>query len=363
MKTINLPIYKGSTVLLSYDDMVSIRDGKYEGIIYGTHGNPNQIEFENEMKKLEGGYKTWSFPSGFSAITNSILAIAKSDDNILVCDNVYNPVRNFCDEILTRLGITTTYIPSDIGVEILKYINPKTCLIYLESPCSNTFEIQDISSITTIAKYKNIPTIIDNTWATPLYLNPFSFDVDISIHSISKYISNNDVIMGTVTSNEKYANVIDKYYKTMQIHTAPEDCNMALNGLKTLKLRLKQHELSTLQIAKWLSEHEKIETVLYPALPNHQNYDRWCSMFTGASGLFSIRLRNEYSDEVMKEAVDKLKTFGVGFGWGSWKSLLVIGIYLKKKNIFDRKMIRINIGLESIDNIKNDLKIFLNHLV
>lgn len=364
MRTINLPIYKGSTVLFeSYEDMKRAINGQYNGSIYGTSGSPNQHAFELAMTEF-GGYRTWSFQSGISAIINAILAFVRNGDEILICDNVYNPTRTFCNQILSRFGITTAYIPADVGSDIEDYIGSSTRLIFLESPGTNTFEIQDIPVITSIAKEKGIITLMDNTWATPLYFNPFQFGVDISIHSVTKYISgHSDILMGTVTTNKKYSDIFNYFYSTMQIYTSPEDSYMALRGLETLSVRLKQHEKSALELAEWLSGHRKVERVLHPALQNHPNHDRWEHMFTGSSGLFSIILNKDYFDESISNAVRRMRKFKLGFGWGGYKSLMMIGAYLQRNyNEPSKKIIRINIGLEDVVELKNDLEMFINYL-
>jgi cystathionine beta-lyase len=360
MKTINLPIYKGSTVLFeSYEDMVAISQGRYNGPIYGTSGSPNQHAFEFAMTEF-GGYRTWSFQSGISAITNTILAFVKSGDHILVVDNVYNPTRTFCDTILSRFGITTDYLPADVGLEVVNHIKPETRLIFLESPGTNTFEIQDIPAITSIANQREIITVLDNTWATPLYLNPFDLGVDVSIHSVTKYISgHSDILMGSVTTNKKYSDIFNEFYNTMQIYVSPEDSYMALRGLQTLEVRLKQHESSASLLANYLSQDKRVEKVLYPAF----NY-RWKKMFTGSTGLFSIVLKDDYSDEKISRAVKAMKHFSLGYGWGGYKSLITIGAYFKRNYPlhFKNKIMRISIGLEEVSNLKDDLDKFLNIL-
>ncbi|MCK5913062.1 MAG: PLP-dependent transferase, partial [Desulfuromusa sp.] len=202
LKTINPPTFRGSTVLFStFAELSQANAGEYKGISYGTDRLPTQRVFEEAIRELEGGALTRAFPSGISAITNVLLALTECGDHILVCDNAYGPTARFCTEILTKYNILTTFIPPEAGKEIESYLQDNTKLIFLESPGSNTFEIQDIPAITALAKKRNIVTVLDNTWATPLYLDAFSLGIDIAIQSVTKYISgHSDLLMGTATA-------------------------------------------------------------------------------------------------------------------------------------------------------------------
>ncbi len=219
--TINQPMYKGSTVLFDrYEDMAKARRGQYDGITYGTDRLPTQRQFEEAIRELEGGAETRVFQSGIAAIQTALMAFTKSGDHILVCDNAYTPGQRFCKKILQKFNIDFTLIPPNAGANIEQYIQANTVLILLESPGSITFEIQDIPAITAIARQKDIVTVLDSTWATPLYLKPFELGVDVSIHSVTKYISGySDVLAGTVTVNERCSTIFKDFYKHMEIYT------------------------------------------------------------------------------------------------------------------------------------------------
>ena len=361
-RTINLPIYSASTVLFNRcEDLFAAVHGQYEGVAYGTEGLPNQQAFEAAMRAFEGGALTRTFQSGISAITHTLQAFTNSGDHIVVCENVYGPTARFCHKILSRFKIDTTFVPSAVGKDIDKYIRPNTRLIFLESPGSNTFEIQDIPAVTAIAQKKGIITVIDNTWATPLYLDAFALGVDCSIQSVTKYISgHSDVLLGTVSVNEKWAELFDDYYQTCEIFAPSQECYLSLRGLHTLSLRLKQHETSALAIAKKLQSVDLIETVLHPALPEHPQHHLWKRDFKGASGLFAFTFKKEYGDDEIARFVNRLVHFGIGFSWGGYKSLITAGKYRRESDIpslFENKIIiRLSIGLEDCQMLMSDLE-------
>lgn len=363
---INPPLYRGSTVLFeNYENLLLANENKYDGSVYGTDRLPNQRLFEEELQKLEGGFLTRAFQSGLSAIQNTLLAFTKSGDHVLICDNAYGPGIYFCKKILSRYNIRITIIPPTVGSDIRDYIRPETVLILLESPGSITFEIQDIKEITAVAKENDIITVIDNTWATPLYLKPFELGVDISIQAVTKYISGySDVLMGAVTVSEKYANQFNDFYSAMGLYASPEDCYLALRGLKTLSVRLKQHEKSALEIAKWLLMNALVDTVIHPALPNHPEHYLWKRDFKGSSGLFAFTLKEEYSAEKLGLFLNSLEHFGIGYSWGGYKSLITAGKNKRTfKSRYDGKTIfRLNIGLEEVETLIEDLQSGLNLL-
>ncbi len=364
-KTINPPVYRASTVL--FDNLKGLtlaNAGEYSGISYGTDRLPTQRAFEEAIRKLEGGILTRAFPSGISAITNTLLALPRSGDHILVCDNTYSPTARFCTDILTRYNIETTFIPPASGQEIATYLQSNTKLIFLESPGSNTFEIQDIPAITALAKKRGIVTVLDNTWATPLYLDAFALGIDISIQSVTKYIcGHSDILMGTATANAAYAKELKQFYQTLEIYTPEDDCYTALRGLRTLPLRLRQHEQSALEIARWLETLPVIDQVIHPALPSHPEHHLWKRDFTGSSGLFSFVFKQEYEHDKLAEFINSLQLFGIGYSWGSFKSLITAGKYNRSREskYAGRTIIRLNIGLEEpvdlIDDIKSGLEL------
>ena len=360
LKTINPPTFRGSTVLFStFAELSQANAGVYKGISYGTYRLPTQRVFEEAIRELEGGALTRAFPSGISAITNVLLALTECGDHILVCDNAYGPTARFCTEILTKYNILTTFIPPEAGKEIESYLQDNTKLIFLESPGSNTFEIQDIPAIAALAKKRNIVTVLDNTWATPLYLDAFSLGIDIAIQSVTKYISgHSDLLMGTATANEEYAERLEQFYQILEIYTPEEDCYTALRGLRTLPLRLRQHEQSALEIARWLESLDIIDHVIHPALPSHPQHQIWKRDFSGSSGIFAFVFKQEYEQEKLAEFINSLQLYGIGYSWGGFKSLITAAKYnrAQESKYAGRTVVRLNIGLEEPVDLINDLE-------
>jgi cysteine-S-conjugate beta-lyase len=358
--TINPPIYKGSTVLFDdYQQMLKVGRHQYEGITYGTDRLPTQRQFEEAMRELEGGAVTRVFQSGIAAIQTALLAFTKSGDHILVCDNAYGPGQRFCRKVLKKFNINFTLIPPNIGADVVKYIRPNTVLILLESPGSITFEIQDIPAITAIARQKNIVTVLDNTWATPLYLKPFELGVDVSIHSVTKYISGySDVLAGTVTVNECYGQTFANFYKLMEIYTPAEECYLALRGLHSLSTRLRQHEQSALTVAKWLQTISIVDNVLHPALPSHPEHHLWHRDFTGSSGLFAFTFKENYTDDQLATFIDSLELFHLGYSWGGYTSLLTAAKIERAtpSRYAGKTIVRLSIGLEDCNDLIHDLE-------
>ena len=366
IKTINPGIQSGSTVLFKdFEDMQLALEGSYPGVDYGTHGLTTQKAFEEALCKLENGFRTYAFPSGINAITNTLMAFTQSGDEILLCDNAYGPTKRFCHNILTKYNVKTTHIESNIGSEISNYINDNTRLIFLESPGSNTFEIQDILEIVKAAKKTGVMVIIDSTWATPLYLKPLDLGVDIAIQSVTKYIcGHSDVLMGCATVNEKYADEFAEYFQTVENYTNPQDCYIALRGLRTLKVRLEEHEKSAYKIAQWLEKQEIVDCVIHPGLESHPQHSLWKRDFSGSSGLFSFTFKEPYSTDNIAKFINSLKMFALGFSWGGYKSLLTARPYERDgKWLHDGKhVIRLSIGLEETKDLIEDLKQGFNNL-
>jgi len=360
IRTINPDVQSGSTVLFNhFEDMQLALDGNYPGVDYGTHGLSTQKAFEEAMCKLENGHASYAFPSGISAITNTLMAFTESGDEVLLCDNVYSPTARFCHKILEKYNVKITHIESDIGAEIIDYINEKTKLIFLESPGSNTFEIQDIALIVKEAKKSGIMTIMDNSWATPLFLRPLDLGIDISIQSVTKYIcGHSDVLLGCTTVNQKYANEFSKYFDTVENYANPQDCYQALRGLRSLKVRLEAHQKTAFEVARWLESNDIVETVIHPGLESHPQHDLWKRDFSGASGLFAFTFKKSYSDEKIALFANSLEIFALGFSWGGYKSLLTARPYKRDGEwVHDGKhLVRLSIGLEDSSELIEDLK-------
>ena len=358
-RTINPPIHRASTVLYeTYESFLEADRVPYHGKLYGTFGSPVQLELEKALAALEGGYACRVCHSGFDAIGVVLMAFTQSGDHILICDNIYGPTRAFCDRVLAKYHVAVDYVPPTIGADIERFIKPNTKLIYLESPGSNTFEIQDVPGVVEVARRKGIVTVIDNTWATPLFFKPFEHGVDVSIHSGSKYIAgHSDALLGTITTNEAHFATLEDFYESTERFASPESCYSALKGLRTLSVRMTRHEASALEIAKWLEAHAAVETVIYPALETHPEHHLWRRDLTGASGVFGFILKKDPTREELSTFLDPMNIFALGLSWGGFQSLI------KAENVTDRVLpfryeertiIRLSIGLEDVQKMKVD---------
>lgn len=357
--TINPPIYTGSTVLFpSYAAMLKASRHEYEGISYGTDRLPTQRQFEEAMRDLEGGAVCRVFPSGIAAIQAALMAFSAGGDHILVCDNAYGPGQRFCRKILHKYGVECTPVPPNVGADIAQFIRPNTRVILLESPGSLTFELQDIPAVTSIARKNNIVTLLDATWATPLYLSPFALGVDATIHSVTKYISGySDILAGTVTVNDLHAPTFENFYRTMEIYTPGEECYLALRGLHSLATRLRQHEQSALAVARWLETQPLVDRVIHPALPSHPEHHLWRRDFQGSSGLFAFTFKKDYSDTELAAFIDTLTLFPLGYSWGGYRSLITAAKVMRAtpSRYAGKTVVRLHIGLEECADLIADL--------
>lgn len=357
--TVNPPLFRGSTVLFdTFEDMLQVDRHEYPGITYGTDRLPTQRQFEEAIRTLEGGFVTRVFPSGIMAIQMALLAFTRSGDHILVCDNAYGPGQRFSRKILSRFQVELTTVPATVGADIADYMRPNTRLILLESPGSITFELQDLQTIAKLARERGIVTLLDATWATPLYLKPLALGIDGSIHSVTKYISGySDLLAGVVTMNEQYGPQFADFYKEMELYTPAEECYLALRGLQSLATRLRQHERSALTVARWLQQQPLVREVLHPALPDHPEHLRWQRDFQGSSGLFSFTFKKDYSEKQLHSFIDNLQIFGLGYSWGGFKSLLTAAKVHRNlpSRYADTTIIRLHIGLEAPEDLIADL--------
>ena len=358
-RTLNPPIQRGSTVLFdSHADFLRAGRGEYHGITYGTDRLPQQRILEEALRDLEKAALTRVFPSGISAISETLMAFVRAGDHVLVCDNAYGPTTHFCREVLGKFGVRCDPLPPNVGANVTEFLRPETRLIFLESPGSITFEIQDIPAVTAAARARGIVTVLDNTWATPIFLDPFALGVDISIQSVTKYISgHSDVLMGSASTTPAHAETLARHYACREIYAAPEDCQLALRGLRTLEVRLRAHESSALTVASALSEHPLVDTVLHPALPSHPQHGLWKRDFSGSSGLFAFTLRREYPEDALGRFVDGLALFGIGYSWGGFASLVTTGRPARHFTgpLEGRTLVRLNIGLEDPRDLLEDL--------
>lgn len=318
---VNPPVYRGSTVLFPTLDALEAYDS--QRFKYGRHGTPTTAALEEALCRLEGGQRTVLTASGYQAVTTALLAFVKAGDHVLMVDSAYQPTRHFCDTMLARLGVATTYYDPLVGAGIADLLQPNTRVVFTESPGSLTFEMQDIGAIAKAAHARDAIVIMDNTWATGLYFQPLAHGVDVSVNACTKYIVGHaDAMLGAITANAATAKRIVDARATLGACPGSEETYLGLRGLRTLAVRLAQHQRSGLAVADWLAARPEVARVLHPARPSDPGHGLWTAQYCGASGLFSIVLKPA-PRAGLAAMLDGLKLFGMGYSWGGYESLIV----------------------------------------
>lgn len=366
---VNPPVYHASTIIhQTVADLEKAQKNRYgiDLVVYGRYGTPTTFALEQAVATLEGGARGLAFCSGAAACYAAILAFVKVGDHILVTDSVYGPVRGFCNGFLTRFGVETTFYNPMIGEGIAALIRPNTRLIYLESPGSLTFEMQDTPAITKLAKARGIKTVFDNTWAAPLFCKPLALGCDVEVIAGTKYIvGHSDTMMGLAVADEENFLKVREAATLMGNHAAPDDCYLALRGLRTAGVRLRQHQATALTLANWLAKRREVARVLYPALPGDPGHKLWKRDCTGASGLFSFILKSGIQKRAVDALLDGMELFGMGFSWGGFESLLVpvYPQHLRTATPWQEgPTLRVHAGLEDLDDLIADLDAGFNRL-
>ncbi len=353
---VNTPVYRGSTVLFPTLAALKARTQAYT---YGRRATPTTRALEQAITYLAGGEDSILTSSGLGAVSTALLAFVQSGDHILMVDSVYQPTRTFCDKMLTRLGVETTYYDPLAGTAIERLIKPNTRLIFVESPGSQTFEMQDIPAIAQIARPKNIWLLADNTWSTPLYCKPLALGADVSIEAATKYIVGHaDAMLGVVTANARAAKYLENAKEALGTSPGSEETYLGLRGLRTLDVRLARHMQSGLAMAAWLQQRPEVADVIHPGLPSHPGHALWQRDFSGASGLFSVVLKPT-AEKHLAVFLDGLQLFGMGYSWGGYESLVIPfdprSYRTATKWQAQGPALRFHIGLEDIADLKSDL--------
>ena len=360
---INPPTYRGSTVL--FTDVATL-ESLNQPYTYGTKGTPTVRSLEEAWSILAGAEDSVTVPSGLAAICLAVMTATQAGDHILITDSVYQPTRNFCDNILAKFGVLIEYYDPHLSDQIFHLFREQTTAIIVESPGSQSMEIQDVPAISKAAHEKGICVILDNTWATPIFFPPHDRGADLVIEAGTKYLSgHSDLLIGLVSANKKWAKRLRTTFNAFAIGAGPDECSLALRGLRTMALRLNAQQKSALEIADWLSKQEQVESVLHPALVTHPDHNLWKRDFLGSSGVFSIILNERYR-KYIAEFLDKLELFGIGFSWGGYESL-VLPFDCKAYRTATRwdppgPCLRFSIGLEDVNDLKEDLTIGLMRL-
>jgi cystathionine beta-lyase len=353
---VNFPAYRGSTVLFPDVETMKTRNQRYT---YGTHGTPTTDALCGAWSEISGAAGTVLVPSGLFAIIAALTTALGSGDHLLMTDAAYQPARLYCDTILKRMGVETTYYDPAIGANIGALMRANTRAIFVEAPGSQSLDMQDVPAISAVARERGVCVIMDNTWATPLFFSPHAHGVDLAVEAGTKYLSgHSDLLLGLVSANAAWFPRLHKTVDTLAVQPGPEDVYLALRGLRTMELRLREAERQALALAHWLEGRAEVQRVIHPALPHYPGHEIWKRDFTGSSGLFSIVLRPA-SDKAVAAMLDGLELFGMGYSWGGFESLVIAFDCSKYRTATawapGGPTLRFSVGLEDIEDLKEDL--------
>jgi cysteine-S-conjugate beta-lyase len=355
---VNPPVVHGSTVLYPTAEDLRAHRGEFQ---YGRRGTPTTKALQEALIALEGPQcaGVGLVPSGLSAISTTLLAVLKAGDHVLVCDNVYRPTRNFCNGMLARFGVETTFYDPLIGAGIAALFKPNTRAVLVEAPGSQSLEMADVRAIAGVAHQRDALVIDDNTWATALYRRSLEQGVDVSMQAATKYIGgHSDIMFGTISANAKAWPLIADAIQHLGVCAGPDDVFLALRGLRTLSVRLAQHQRSGLEMARWLAARPEVASVLHPGLESHPGHAIWKRDFRGASGLFSIVLKPA-PEKAVDALLDTVQLFGMGFSWGGFESLMIPFDCAPYRTATawapGGPALRLHIGLENVADLQADL--------
>jgi len=367
-RSLSSPTYRGSTVL--FDDVANLDDrwNQYDGgYTYGLYGTPTVLELASRICELENGFRTIITPGGQAAITLIHLALLKAGDHILIPESIYSPNRWFASRILRGFGVETTFYTPTIGEGITQLLRANTRAVWCESPGSITMEVQDIPAIAKAAHAASVPVVLDNTWAAGVLFDAFSHGVDITMQAVTKYIGgHSDLLLGSVTvRDQELYKKLGSAQQLLGISASPDDCSLALRGMKTMAVRLKTIEASALDLARWFTLRSEIERVLHPALETCAGHEFWKRDFTGSAGVFSIVFRDSFSKAQVQNFVNRLELFKIGYSWGGVTSLAAAYDFrgASGRGNYAHRIVRLNIGLEDVEDLRSDLSRGLDSLV
>ena len=358
---VNPPVWRASTVLFdSLAELEASNAAPDDGLNYGARGTPSHWALEEALTDLDpGAGGTRLYPTGLAALAIALMTALSAGDHVLITDSAYDPTRLFADRVLARMGISVEYYDPLIGGDIAALVRPDTRACVVESPGSLTFEVQDIPAIVAVCRAHGVATILDNTWATPLLFPSMAMGIDLSMQALTKYVGGHaDVLLGSVTASPEWWPRLSETSRRFGQYVSPDDCALALRGLRTMALRLRQHEENGLAVARWLQAHPAVERVIHPALPGDPGHALWARDFKGASGLFAFGLHQGTRADTAA-LIDGLRHFGIGFSWGGYESLILPispnRVRTVRKLEMPGPLLRVHVGLEDPADLIADL--------
>ena len=367
---VNVAVHRASTILSEHLDGYVRRfdgDNRYNNVTYGATGTQNSRALAEAVAAIEGGHRTVVTGSGLSAVTMAISAVVGAGDHVLVPDSVYGPTRRFCAEILDRYGVETTFYDPAVGAAIAGLMRGNTRLVFTEAPGSLTFEMQDVPAIAKVAREQGALVAMDNTWATPIYFRPIEHGVDISIQAGTKYLAgHSDLVIGmiTVATDELFRTIAEQASAFGDV-ASPDDCFLALRGMRSLSVRLERQSASAMKVARWLEGRPETRRVLYPALESDPGHALWKRDFGGASSLFGLALHTT-DEAAVARMVNGLDLFRIGSSWGGFESLVAYNRMPVPRDVIPWTetpfLLRVHIGLEDPDDLVADLEAGLARL-
>jgi len=360
-RSLSTPVYRASTVLFSNAAAVSDDWNQYEvGYTYGLYGTPTALELAGRICELENGVRTLLTPGGQAAISLINFTFLKTGDHILIPQSIYGPNRNFARAVLRRFGVEVSFYDPTIGAGIGELMKENTRLVWCESPGSITMEVQDVDAIAAVAHARKALVVLDNTWAAGVYLDAFAHGVDVTMQALTKYVGgHSDLLLGSITvKDEALYRQLGATHQLVGCAVSPDDCSLALRGMKTLAVRIKAIGESALELAKWLAERPEVEIVLHPSLASCPGHEFWKRDFTGATGVFSIVFNKRFTKKQVEAFVDSLELFEIGYSWAGVTSLAVAYDFgaAKGRPGYDHRIVRLNIGLEDVGDLRSDLE-------
>ncbi|MEM6387956.1 MAG: cystathionine beta-lyase [Pseudomonadota bacterium] len=357
---VNLPVELGSTIVFdTLAEFEAAREARYETgtLYYGRYGNEATFQLEHMLAELDSAAGVTLTSSGVAAVSLALLTFARPGSHLLVADHVYGNTRNFCEKVLVRMDVEVEFYDPMIGAGLSDLIRNTTCAIMFEAPGSGTFEVPDIPAIAAAARARSVPSIIDSTWATPIFCKPLDLGVDVVVASCSKYLSgHSDCMMGMIASVETHHAAIRQVVMAVGDKTGGQEVFLVLRGLRTLKVRMEAIDAAARDVAGWLATRPQVKQLLHPAFETCPGHDQWARDFAGAGGLFGVVFQ-PCSDDQIRAFVDALHHFGIGVSWGGYESL-VLPVHPVRTAVpwrEDGQLVRFNIGLEDTESLKSDL--------